>query len=185
MDPSDGVNCTNDGLPSRQILSSESHTGSGFGTGRTAKEVIEHLDGICITDFGASYRALFAFGDARVASVSPNTGDGQVDWVLAPYTQYYNASGQLVWTTDESALLGVSGSTPTSLNNPIYATFRTGRTGMETDWTTVEDDCDGWTLRNNSGSEAYGRADVSTSEFLRSSTGCCGCAGHRFYCVEQ
>jgi len=129
---------------------------------------------------------LFAFGDARVASVSPNKGDGQVDWVLAPNTSYNNAEGALVWTTDDSALLGVSDGTPTSLISPIYGSFRTARTGMETDWTTAEDDCNGWTLRNNTGSEPYGRSDGSSdASFLKYTTGCCGCAGHRFICVEQ
>jgi len=184
-DPTAGFNCGT----ALQILTSETYIGSGFGNGRTAAEVIEYLDGICIGEHGDNFRALFAFGDARVASVTPNTGDGQVDWVLAADTIYVNVNGDLVWTTDDAALLGVSDGTASSLINPIFdESYRAIRTGMESDWTTLSsaDDCDGWTISNNTGSEAYGRADGTTGgSFLMYNTGCCGCSGIRFYCVEQ
>jgi hypothetical protein len=64
-------------------------------------------DQICQAEFGAGWKTLLV-GGGRRATVTPLMGDGQVDWVLKKYTHYYNDNNvELIWRTDEVALLGV------------------------------------------------------------------------------
>jgi hypothetical protein len=64
-------------------------------------------DSICQAEFGSRWKALIV-GGGRRATLTPNTGDGQVDWVVQKYTHYYNGRDEFTWRTDGSALLGVS-----------------------------------------------------------------------------
>lgn len=63
-------------------------------------------DTICRAEFGSGWKALLV-GGGRRATVAPAKGDGQLDWVVRKYTHYYNENDELVWRTDDVALLGV------------------------------------------------------------------------------
>jgi hypothetical protein len=64
-------------------------------------------DLICQTELGAGWKALLV-GGGRRATMTPNKGDGQLDWVVRKFTHYYNINNELVWRTDGAALLGVT-----------------------------------------------------------------------------
>jgi hypothetical protein len=111
-------------------------------------------DAKCVAAFGPTYKALISDGMARVATTTrgdTTTGTGilatgSVDWVLKPYTQYVNASDQLVWSTDQAPFLGVSGGrfvmSLTSKINPLDA--EPSWAGVEPFWMSTPNNCKGW-----------------------------------------
>lgn len=135
------------------------------------------------------FTALFVDGTNRVASVTPYTGDGQVDWVLQPWTEYVNSDGQRIWTTTDLRLLGVDDAfTWQGLENPVTPSVNFGRTGMVGDYTTSTADCNGWT--GGGGTLAFAQTQLVTPLAIgipdNDSGGLCGSLiGHEFICVEQ
>ena len=125
---------------------------------------IAGADGICQKEFGASWKALLA-GDTRRATRTPLKGDDPLNWVIAKYTHYYNASGQLIWRTDDLPLLGVRD----GMRLNLYADAFDGSSGnyawsgFAADWTTLADSasastgtCRSWTLATSPGAEDFG-----------------------------
>lgn len=136
--------------------------GAGPGT------IIENLDDAC--PFG--YRAIFSDGEDRIATVTPNTGDGQVDWVLRPWTAYVNSEGDLLAITDGAALLGVHGGVFSDLDNPIVPDQLSGTwTGLNQDWTAMEanENCNNWTSSSINYQMMTGIAGYTNEQFLRQS----------------
>jgi hypothetical protein len=126
---------------------------------------IEDADLICQTYVGSQYRALLVDGTNRVASKNPYRGDGQVDWVLLPYTRYLNQMGALVWVTDDVALLGVRNGRPSSLLNPIVPVdFSVAWAGVQQDWTTSAETCQNWFSGQKDDEGAVFRLDLQTFE---------------------
>ncbi len=172
-------------------VSKENSTISGLVPGNTPKDKIASLDAICANDFGADYRAMFAIDGARKASNTANTGDGAVDWVLQPWTEYHNDDGKLVWRTDEVALLGVDNGFSAALLSPIQAmpAFNVA-TGMNPDWATLTDsakNCSDWSSMSGSDDLYVGFSSNSMDgEFLYFDApfGCDESAA-RIYCAEQ
>jgi hypothetical protein len=119
---------------------------------------ISGADATCVSQFGAGYKALIV-GKTRRATVTPLLGDQQLDWVLQKYRYYYNQASELVWRTDEVALLGVRG----GKRLEIYANLfpLTGSypwAGFRLDWTTFDDKpsasqgtCNSWTADTGDG----------------------------------
>lgn len=110
-------------------------------------------DAVCVSEFGDGWKALLTGGDRR-ATVTPNLGDAALDWVLQPYTHYYNWDDALIWRTDETPLLGVRDGSRQNLYAPLFDDELGYHpwSGFRPDWTTVEDDeaqsvgnCLGWT----------------------------------------
>lgn len=150
------------------------------------------LDMGCADSGLPGYRAMFADGVARRASTTPNSGDGQIDWVLRPWTRYTNSLGGVVWTTDSAALLGVEDGASVALLAPIDGSggFGVGSvvTGMNEDWVSH----DGNTCNENSSSSpANFRASADPSAtvnggFLDDNAGAVNCSiSLKYYCVEQ
>jgi len=85
-------------------------------------------------------------GVNRVATVTAFRGDGQVNWVLKRWTQYVDVSNLVIWTTDRSALLGVTNGVPGTLIHPCAPTDLNYGSwgGMLQDYRTGET-CAGWT----------------------------------------
>jgi hypothetical protein len=111
-------------------------------------------DALCAGQFGAGYKAFIVDGVTRRATVTGLQGDGQIGWVLSKFTQYVDSGldnrGALpdlpIWTTDRSALLGVTNGAAGVLLNPIEA-VNDGQGawgGMLPNYVT-ESDCLHWT----------------------------------------
>lgn len=149
--------------------------------------VIENLDAEC--PFG--YRAMFSDGEDRVASLTSNTGDGQVDWVLAPWRAYVNGDGDLLAITDGAALLGVRDGAFSELANAIEPGDLGGRwTGLNQDWTALEanENCNNWTSATANYQMMTGIPNAVDEGFLRQSpdyTYPCNNTQRPVYCVEQ
>ncbi len=128
-------------------------TGVDSGFAAEAASFTEAADALCPEGF----KAVITDGSTRIATVTPLVGDGQVDWVLEPFTAYYDEvedtsrwptccsegfagepccedgvyTGQLVGTTDDVTLLGVRRGEPVALPGPggipYYRFDRSGR----------------------------------------------------------
>ena len=123
-------------------------------------------------------KALLVAGTTRRASISANAGDGQIDWVLWPSTQYRRADGTTIIGTTQ----------PTGLFTfPLAASFGPGgsafHAGLTATWTTSGNDCGGWT--NNLGTKDLGdENNVNSSAIFTGNIGCAN-PGYHLMCVEQ
>jgi cysteine-rich repeat protein len=144
------------------------------------------------------YKAMFVFGNGRVATTVPWQSVGSVDWPVKPYTAYVNGQDELVWVTDDVALLAVRDG---AHEDPIveylpcdgFCIAFTMLSGLADDGTTsVSGNCDGWTT--NSQNFNFNRGSLQTLEYQTSVTPCSGLDGDdnvmtisfpRFVCVEQ
>ena len=102
------------------------------GTGTTG---IERADNLCLA--AGNYKAVLVDGANRIASVTANTGDGQVDWVLHPDTTYKRSDGTEIGTTDAKGLLN-------TFTNPVAASTLNVWTGLATGWVTSANTCSQW-----------------------------------------
>lgn len=155
-------------------------------TGDLGPNTIATVDAACEAAGHTGYRAMFADGVNRRATVTPYLGDSQVDWVLTPWTRYVRDSGELIWITDESALLGVSGGSPGDFLVPIRE-FAIGiRTGLRGNWVAQNvEDCFNWTSASVSAPENVGRGgEVDLDSVLAGLSNFCD-IGLQVYCVEQ
>jgi cysteine-rich repeat protein len=159
---------------------------------------ISGADGMCATMFGGtgvSYKALLVDGHARVATVSPNTGDGQVDWVLQKYTQYVNGDGKEIFLTDDAALLGVRAKQNVGILVPIptvidnYGAFL----GVNNNWVASNKDesagitnCQSWKSTAAAESFTGPAAGATTAGTFPDNGGTSSCANQaHLYCVQQ
>jgi hypothetical protein len=129
--------------------------------------VVDYADAHC----PAGYKALFADGLHRVATITPNKGDGRKGWVLQPWTRYVNQAGAPIWTTNQSALLGVVDGKFQGLTNAIAPLDQLNYaiTGMNADWTILQagSNCANWTSLTNLDLQV-GYPWQTTAGFLRS-----------------
>lgn len=86
----------------RLFLSLSSYQGGGFG-GVTGADVICASDSKCPK--GSICKAMILNPGTRVASVTANVGDGQVDWVLHPNSNYFLQDGITSITNTNSSSL--------------------------------------------------------------------------------
>jgi len=152
-------------------------TGLGGPTGADQK---------CQLEFDGSYKALVV-GGGRRATVTPFVGDGQQDWVIRKYTHYYNALDDLVWRTDDVALLGVRDGGRQDLYAIPFGDMEYPWGGWNSDWTTLQDvdapgmfegTCNGWTSNLEGwGSFVFNDLTLAASEP-------CGRSSH-VICVQQ
>jgi hypothetical protein len=150
--------------------------------------VPQTADGYC----SSGYKALFSDGSFRVASVTANLGDGQKDWVLAPWTRYVNSATQLIWLTQTVRLLGVSGGVFKGLTNAIVPSSASGYlTGMNGDWTALAAgrNCSAWSSITSAAQGMIGIGGNTTGTFLEQAHDftypCSDTTSWRLYCVEQ
>lgn len=144
---------------------------------------VSGADEACQTEFGAdggTWKALIV-GGGRIATLAPYRGTGRADWVIGKFTEYYNRSGRLIWTTEDIPLLGVRDGGRVDLAYPAFADeYGYPWAGYEEDWTTdSEQNCDGWSSRSQSGGGfAYSSLLPTGALELCSSA-------QRYVCVEQ
>lgn len=145
-------------------------------------------DLLCMNDgarpSGATYRALMVDTiPTRRATVTPNVGDGQVNWVLKATRRYVRSDGASnVMITNFSGLFDFGAY---SLTNPV--TFSgSSWTGFQSpvDWRVkAAQTCSDWTTAtgigttgSNGGATATALSDLPTS---------CGTVGLSLICIEQ
>ncbi len=142
-------------------------------------------DAKCKNKFGSNYRMLAADGGTRVATQSPNLGDGlQTGWVLQKYRIYVNANNDLVFITGSERLLGVRNQKPVSLVNPIHGEPVRVWTGLDKEWVATKN-CVGWTLGTNASLGGYGVANENQNgSFIGVDTQGCNSPATTIYCVQ-
>lgn len=114
------------------------------------------------------HKAMFVYGNVRVATTVPWQSVGSVDWPIQPYTAYVNNQEELIWVTDEVRLLAVRDGQQQPPIHPLFPCEPCieGRmvSGMAPDGTNLlTDTCDGWTSTNPAVSFAYGSFIALTS----------------------
>lgn len=134
----------------------------GFHNGGFSYEGISAADKYCNANIpagsfaaaGAPYKALLANNLGtnlykRIATVTPNVGDGQVDWIFKPNTEYRRIDGVTKVMTTNS--VGLFDFTNENLTNSFTSTFVNIWTGLNPDWTTRganvrtdQGNCIGW-----------------------------------------
>ncbi|WP_232369492.1 DUF1554 domain-containing protein [Leptospira abararensis] len=139
-------------------------------------------DAICQADakcpVGKICKAMLADGGSGVrrASLTAGVGDGQIDWVLKPFSTYLrNDSPTVIGTTTAASLFTfpIVGIRPTSA---------TAWTGLSADWTNNGNHCGSWTVDSGNGN-AGDTAGTGTAAIGFSSFPCN--SNLPFYCVEQ
>jgi len=139
-------------------------------------------DAMCHGTFSASYLGLVVDGTTRIATRTPFKGDGQLNWILRPYTRYVNSAGELIWTTDAVNLLGVRNGQPAPLLNPLVPSGTDfAWLGTKDDWTASSSNCVAWTRRDAS---ANGTGLRLTATLIQPMLVTCNSPG-RIICVEQ
>ena len=116
----------------------------------------------------------------RIASVSANAGDGQIDWVLFPGKEYRKADGvTVIGTTLANRLLSLP------LNSGFSFIGDTLQlTGMNPDWTfPAGGDCAGWTGGGTNAGVSFG--DSVDAGALNGGTLLCSSGPVKLRCVEQ
>lgn len=116
---------------------------------------VSGADKACQAEFGVkggTWKALIV-GGGRIATVAPYTGNGGTDWVIQKYTEYYNNSGRLIWTTEDIPLIGVRDGARVPLAYPAFANeFGYPWAGYKDDWTTnTAQICEGWSSTGKGG----------------------------------
>jgi len=144
---------------------------------------ISGADAKCMTDANypgsGTYKAMIVDGVNRVASVSANTGNGQVDWVLQPNTKYYLSDGTThIMTTDSNGIF-VFGTWNTTISPNRWS-------GLMADWRTdTANYCQGWTTSNHAISGSIGHYAAVDSEAIRYATPQACSSQYKLLCVEQ
>lgn len=126
-----------------------------------------------------TYKALISLAGVRVASVTADMGDGQVDWVLRPNTVYTRPDGTVIMTTN-SASIRVFGP---NLTNAIGTSVNPTWTGLNTDWTAAGG-CANWTDGSGGPFGRYGVINANTLASINGGNQVCSSAAN-MYCVQQ
>jgi hypothetical protein len=142
-------------------------------------------DNICNSDANkpqayGSFKAFVveATTNKRRATISADTGDGQIDWVLKASKEYRRADGAtVIATTGSNRLFSFD------LSQSFLGSATTFWTGMGTDWTSHVSNCAGFT-NDSVGTGRYGDGGVLTSAAIGTTSACSGPA-HAIFCIEQ
>lgn len=173
-------------FPTKIMFRSISGSSAWFGATTSA-------DTTCQTDAGTkgftgTFKALLiaGIGTIRTASVSANTGDGQIDWVMAASTNYVRE--------DETTLIGTTNSAGLftfPLTNSISASAGQYWTAMGSDWTSTAFYCndgggESWTFVGaGAGNSNIGDVSVTSSSAIFAGSQACATGGIYLVCVQQ
>ncbi len=128
-----------------------------------------------------TYKALIVDGTNRIASLTNNVGDGQVDWVLKASTDYTRVDGTSIMTTNLNSIF-VFG----TLTNSFASSGTSLRTGFRSGWTTnAGDHCTAWTTNSGAVFLRIGDPTSTTSNSINFGNGNCSAVGRTLVCVEQ
>jgi len=167
------------------FVTSQTHDGNfaaGYANGIAGADAFcqQQKDAFAATlpGFSFEYKALLVDSSNRIASVSSDAGDGQVNWVLRPQTEYLRADGALLFTTNTASIFAMS----SGLSNP-FSTDAAVRwwTGLDITWQTLAA-CTNWTGVGLGGTR--GTSAVTSAAALSENNNACGIA-IRLLCVRQ
>ncbi len=117
----------------------------------------------------------------RIASVTPNAGDGQVSWVLAANQTYYR--------TDLTTALFTSNANGLFVFGALTNSFGAGSvwTGLNADWTArgALEECGEWASAGPLIFGGIGNSGATNSTAISNGTGACDAGARRLICVEQ
>lgn len=147
---------------------------------------IASADSMCAADAARPAAATFpvkAFlvgGAVRRASLTPDAGDGQIDWVLLANQQYRQANGTtVIGTTGANRLFTFPLAAPSGFV-PSGIAFKTGLTGT---WLSSGNDCGAWA--NTVGNQDLGTGNTNTTAAIAGGSIACTNPGYYLLCVEQ
>lgn len=163
--------------------------GGTFGATNGDTNGTAEADNFCDSDANhpapasGTYRALLVDNANRIASITANAGDGQVNWILQPNRSYVRADGAtLILTTDANRIFSFG-----ALTNSIGTGANNYWTGLNADWTTSTRHCSNWQV--NSGGANQGERGVENATDGTSVGGASGnrqCNQvYRLLCVQQ
>ncbi|TGL65112.1 DUF1554 domain-containing protein [Leptospira jelokensis] len=144
----------------------------------------KNFDSFCNTDGNypgtGIYKAMVVDGVSRIASISPNVGDGQIDWIFAPNRTYSQTEGE-IGTTNSTGLFTTTLLRRFSPNSKYW-------TGLNSNWTTNSGNtCDLW--RDNSGSFSGIMGQGNSTSIADITAGWtpdpCNLSNQQLICVEQ
>ncbi|MCE9598839.1 MAG: DUF1554 domain-containing protein [Spirochaetia bacterium] len=146
---------------------------------------IAGADSVCANDANrpasvVTVKAFLVSPGTRVASVTADVGDGQLDWVLHPNKQYRRSDGiTVIGTTGANRLLQLN------LNAGFSFVADTLHiTGMQTGWTSpAGGDCGAWNGGGTNAGIGFGDALDASSYFGGTLT--CSSGPVKLRCIEQ
>ncbi|MCE9501119.1 MAG: DUF1554 domain-containing protein [Leptospira sp.] len=140
-------------------------------------------DAFCNSDTGKpttrNYKALIVDSANRIASVTPFTGAGQVDWVFFPDTDYFRSDGvtPVLKTNSNGIFLFGTLANAVDSSGQYY-------TGLTADWTSsLVGTCSDWSDHAGGNANA-GQAIQTGSGFINQTFVSCT-SGNQLLCVEQ
>lgn len=137
--------------------------------GATASEAITFLDGLCATDFGASFKAFIA----------SSVRNPSIDWVLKPNTEYRRSdSTTIIGTTNSNSVFNFP------LDNSITPSWSQYWSGFDANWNLSSNNCSDWTNGTNSTTGSAGNGENNNSGSISYSTPSCNLTSY-IICVEQ
>lgn len=167
-------------LTDPKVFGNLSTTEGTPGSGKDAGDVA------CAALAGEGTKAMLADGVTRRATLAPWHGAEQaLDWVLDPYVGYQNGDGEPLGITGKEALLGVrNGELTGPLLNKIGPEL-VARTGMASDWTSTNIDCEDWQVAAGGPPFATAGNPASLTGFLDGAAMEDCLEPLSIYCVEQ
>ncbi|TGK47553.1 DUF1554 domain-containing protein [Leptospira kanakyensis] len=149
----------------RMFLSAGSYRGGDFG-GVTGADTICSTDRLCPS--GSQCKAMILNGTTRIASLTANVGDGQLDWVLKPNAHYYLTDGTtLISYTNNTSLFQIPFSN--SIDSVNYGAWF----GGNADWVfNTNTSCFTWSAIVNTESGFILRTQEVNNLFFGATYGC-------------
>jgi hypothetical protein len=129
-----------------------------------------------------NWKALISSTPERTACTSPNCLTGGLaenfNWVLRPNTLYRRLDGQIIGTTNGSAIFDFD------LQHEIDSNPNLLWTGLSISW--IQDaNCSNWTVNNNTSQGRYGQSNIVTVNAISAAYVSCYNNPLHLYCVEQ
>lgn len=159
----------------RKLIFQTSATSTGNFGGKVQADNFCNSDALKPANTG-TYKALLA-DTTRIASITANVGDGQVDWVLLPNQLYTRPDGTVIMTTN-SASIFIFGNFVNSIVPPSAVL---SWSGLSSNWT-GGGGCTNWT--NTGAFGGYATVDSPTLAAIQGGNIICSTAG-KFTCVQQ
>lgn len=137
------------------------------------------------------FKAMLSAGTNRRATVTPDIGDGQVDWVFKPSREYRRDDGTILFTSSANALIDFSSS---PLDHPFVAGGSNIWTGLQPNWSDMGNSltCNNWTDSSSSFAGETGESGKTSYSAIHYTPEDCSLTDHStnslplsLLCIEQ